>query len=54
MIERLNIIKEKYDELNKELLNPEILKDIKKTKELSKEVSELEEIVICYEKYKKV
>ena len=54
MIERLNIIKEKYDELNKELLNPETLKDIKKTKELSKEVSELEEIVICYEKYKKV
>ena len=54
MIERLNIIKEKYDELNKELLNPEILKNIKKTKELSKEVSELEEIVICYEKYKKV
>ena len=54
MIERLNIIKEKYDELNKELLNPEILKDIKKKKELSKEVSELEEIVICYEKYKKV
>ena len=54
MIERLNIIKEKYDELNKELLNPETLKDIKKTKELSKEVSELEETVKCYEKYKKV
>lgn len=54
MIERLNIIKERYEELNKELLNPEVLKDIKKTKELSKETSELEEIVNCYEKYKKV
>lgn len=54
MIERLNIIKKHYEELNKELLDPEILKDIKKTKELSKEVSELEEIVICYQKYEKV
>ena len=34
MIERLNIIKERYDELNKLLLDPEVLKDIKKTKEL--------------------
>lgn len=54
MIERLNIIKERYEELNKELADPEVLKDIKKTRELSKESSELEEIVACYDKYKKV
>ena len=29
MIERLNIIKERYETVNQELLNPEILKDIK-------------------------
>ena len=54
MIERLNIIKERYDELNKLLLDPEVLKDIKKTKELSKECAELKEITDAYEKYQKV
>ena len=37
MIERLEIIKKRYDELNAMLLDPEILKDVKKTTELSKE-----------------
>lgn len=54
MIERLNIIKERYNELNEQLLNPEVLKDVKKTKELSKESSELGEIVTCYDKYQKL
>ena len=38
MIERLEIIKERYESLNQELLNPDILKDIKKTRELSKKL----------------
>lgn len=54
MIERLEIIKERYLEVTKELSDPEILKDIKKTRELSKESSDLEETVNCYDKYKKV
>ena len=54
MIERLNIIKERYEELSKQLLDPEVLKDVKKTRELSKESSELEEIVNCYDKYQKL
>lgn len=54
MIERLNIIKERYNELNEKLLDPEVLKDVKKTRELSKESSELEEIVTCYDKYQKL
>ena len=54
MIERLNIIKERYNELNEQLLDPEVLKDVKKTKELSKESSELGEIVTCYDKYQKL
>jgi peptide chain release factor 1 len=54
MIERLNIIKERFNELNNLLIDPEVLKDMKKTKELSKEHSDLEDTVICYDKYLKV
>ncbi len=48
MIERLEIINNRYEEINKELLNPEILKDVRKTSELSKEAKSLEETVNCY------
>ena len=48
MIERLEIIKDRYDELNKELLDPEVLRDVKKTSELSKEAKSLEETVNAY------
>jgi len=54
MIERLNIIKERYNWLNTQLLEPEVLKDVNKTRELSKEMSDLEETVICYDKYTNV
>ena len=54
MIERLEIIKERYNFLNNELLNPDVLKDIKKTRELSKEAKDLEETVNTYEEYKKI
>ena len=50
MIERLEIIKKRYDELNAMLLDPEILKDVKKTTELSKEAKELEAPVNAYAK----
>lgn len=54
MIERLEIIKKRYEEIQNNLLDPEILKDIKKTRSLSKEASDLEETVSTYEEYKKV
>ncbi len=54
MIERLEITKKRYDELQQEIMKPENLSDIKKTRELSKEISSLEEIVNRYEDYKKV
>ena len=54
MIERLEATLEKYNFLEKELTKPEILSDINKTRELSKEMSSLEELVTCYKKYKKV
>ena len=54
MIERLEATLAKYNELETELTKPEVLSDIKKTREYSKEMSELEDIVNCYKKYKKV
>ncbi len=54
MIERLEVTLEKYQTLEKELTKPEVLSDIKKTREYSKEMSSLEDIVNCYKKYKKV
>ena len=54
MIERLELIKSRYDEINNELLTPEVLSDFNKQKKLSKEKGSIEEIVIKYEEYKKV
>ena len=54
MLERLEIIKNRYEELNKQLLDPSILSDINKTREISKEAASLEDTVICFNKYKKV
>mgnify|MGYP005776317869 CR=1 FL=1 len=54
MIERLEAIKKRYEELNNQLLDPNILSDVNKTRELSKEVSSLEDTVVCFDKYKQV
>ena len=54
MIDRLEATLEKYNSIETELTKPEVLSDIKKTKELSKEMSNIEDIVNCYKKYKKV
>ena len=54
MIERLEATLTKYNELETELTKPEVLSDIKKTRTYSKEMSDLEEIVVCYKRYKKV
>ena len=54
MIDRLETILAKYNSLEMELTKPEVLSDIKKTKEYSKEMANLEEVVIEYKKYKKM
>ncbi len=54
MIERLEKVKDRYDELNNDLMNPEIISDIKKSKEISIEIASIEDVVNCYIKYKKV
>ena len=38
MIERLNLIEEKYNEINNMLMDPLVLSDINKSRELSKEL----------------
>ena len=54
MIERLEATLQKYQQLENELTKPEVLSDIKKTKEYSKEMASIEDIVLCYKKYKKI
>ncbi len=54
MIERLTIIENKYNELSKQLNDPEVLNDFKQVKKLSKEHSDLEETVEKYNQYKKI
>ena len=54
MFDRLDAIEKKYEDLNQELLKPETLSNINKTRDLSKEISSLEETVTCYREYKKI
>ena len=54
MIERLEKTKERYDEITSLLSSEEVLKDIKKMTELSKEHVRLKETVELYFKYNKI
>ena len=54
MIERLQNIETRYNEITELLSNPDVLSDIKKTTELSKEQSSLRENYEAYQEYKKV
>lgn len=51
MIERLKAIEERYEEINKLLMDPEVVTDIKKLTELSKEQRSIEETVQVFRKY---
>ncbi len=52
MIERLNIIENRYNELTEQLNNPEILSNYNEMTKLSKEKASLEETVNKYKQYK--
>jgi len=54
MIERLEGVLEKYNEITAKLATPEILNDYNKLKELSKDQKDIEELVEKYQEYKKV
>ena len=54
MINRLEAILKRYNEIKEELSSPEIVSDIRKMTELSKEQTRLEKTVNIYEEYKQV
>ena len=54
MLERLEVIEKRYDEIQKELSNPDVYINMNKMKSLSKEASDLEETVNAYHEYKKI
>ncbi len=54
MIERLEAIKTRYEELNTELMKPEVISNVKKTLELTKEQASLRDAYEIYGEYKKV
>lgn len=54
MLERLQVIEEKYNELNEKLMQPDIISNIKKTLEITKEQANLKEAYNIYQEYKKV
>ena len=54
MLERLQVIEERYNTITKELSNPEVLNDIKKTTVLAKEQASLREAFEAYQIYKKI
>ncbi len=54
MIDRLNAVEKRYNEIEVELTTPEVINDIKKMTQLSKERTGLEKTVEVYRKYKKV
>ena len=54
MKERLNNIENRYNELTNELMKPEVISNIKKTLELTKEQASLTEAYEAYQEYKQV
>ncbi len=54
MIERLNSIEEKYNNLTEELMKPDIISNVKETLRLTKEQASLKEAYEAYQTYKKL
>lgn len=54
MIDKLESILKRFEEINEELTKPEVLNDQQKLVQLTKERSDLEEIVETYKEYKEV
>ena len=54
MIDRLDLLEKRYEEINNLLMQNEVISDVKKSRELSIELKSIEETVVVYRKYKKV
>ena len=54
MIDRLEVIRQRYDQIGEQLIDPSIVTDIKKMTALAKEQRSLEKVVSKYEELKKI
>ena len=54
MIERLDLLEKRYEEINNLLMQNEIISNVGRSRELSIELKSIEEAVVTYRKYKKV
>lgn len=53
MLDRLQSLEDRYNTLNELLSDPDVVSDINKLRDYSKEQSNLEETVVCFRNYKK-
>ena len=54
MIERLDLLEKRFDEINNLLMQNDVVSDVNKSRELSIELKSIEEVVAAYRKYKKI
>src|SRR6476469_9633740 len=54
MLDKLEAIRERYDNVNEELMQPDVMSDLKRYKSLNKEYKELGKIVAEYRNYQQV
>ena len=54
MVERLENIEKRYNEITEELMKPEVISNIKETLKLTKEQSDLKEAYEAFQEYKKL
>lgn len=52
MLDKLEAIKRRFEEVNEQLIQPDVASDLKRYKSLNKEFKDLEKIVAEYERYK--
>ena len=54
MLERLQMLEEKYEELTQKMIDPDVLNNPAELHKCAKAQADLEDVVVVYRKYKKV
>ena len=54
MIDRLNLLERRYEEINALLMQSDVVSDVRRSRELSIELKSIEETVLTYRRYKKI
>ena len=54
MLERLQLLEDKYEELNQKMVDPDVLGNPAELNKLAKAQSDLEDVVVAFRQYKKV